>query len=304
MRVRSRPQSRHRSKHRAQASARGLGEAAALRGGLILAAVAVFVVMLLLPLLVVFSEAFSTGLNAFVAAVTSADAVAAIRLTLLVAVIVVPLNTVFGFALAWCVTRFRFPGRGLMVTLTELPFSVSPVVSGLIFVLLFGRRGWLGPLLAAQGVTIIFALPGIVLATVFVTLPFVAMQLIPLLMAQGVEEEEAALTLGAGFLDTVRRITLPKARWALLSGVLLCNARAMGEFGAVSVVSGHIRGLTNTVPLHIEILYNEYDLMGAFAMAALLAMMALLTLTLRSALEWQHRRAVSRGSAAVLALAT
>ena len=278
----------------------GIGEGAAARWILVAAAVAVFGVMLALPLAVVFTEALSRGVGAFAAAIGAPDALAAIRLTILVAAIVVPLNTVFGFAAAWCVTRYRFPGRGLIVTLTELPFSVSPVVSGLLFVLLFGRQGWFGPLLAAQGVQIIFALPGIVLATVFVTLPFVAMQLIPLMNAQGIQEEEAALTLGAGFVDMIRRVTLPRARWALLSGVLLCNARAMGEFGAVAVVSGHIRGLTNTVPLHIEILYNEYDLVGAFAMAALLALMALLTLALRSALEFGHRRAVARGAAATL----
>lgn len=281
----------------------GLGETRLSRIVLVAAALLVFAVMLVMPLLVVFTEALAHGVGAFVASISTPDAIAAIRLTILVAAIAVPLNTVFGFALAWCVTRFRFPGRTLLVTLTELPFSVSPVVSGLVFVLLFGLRGWFGPLLAAHHVHIIFALPGIVLATVFVTLPFVAMQLIPLLNAQGTQEEEAALTLGAGFWDTVRRVTLPRARWAVLAGILLCNARAMGEFGAVSVVSGHIRGLTNTVPLHIEILYDEYDLVGAFSMAALLAMMALLTLALRSALEWQQRRVVARGAAAVLAFA-
>ncbi len=282
----------------------GIGEGRLLRWSLVAVAVAVFGLMLALPLAIVFTEALSHGAGAFVAAISTPDARAAIRLTVLVAAIVVPLNTVFGFAAAWCVTRYRFSGRRLIVTITELPFSVSPVVSGLLFVLLFGRQGWLGPLLSAQGVQIIFALPGIVLATVFVTLPFVAMQLIPLMNAQGIQEEEAALTLGAGFVDMIRRVTLPRARWALLSGVLLCNARAMGEFGAVSVVSGHIRGLTNTVPLHIEILYNEYDLVGAFAMAALLALMALLTLALRSALEFEHRRAVARGTAATLVVAS
>jgi sulfate transport system permease protein len=279
----------------------GLGEGAWLRGVLIVAAVAVVAVMLVLPLILVFARALAAGFGGFLAAIATPDAWAAIRLTVLVAAIVVPLNTVAGFAIAWCVTKFRFPGRGLVLTLTELPFSVSPVVAGLVFVLLFGRRGWFGPLLEAHGIRVIFALPGIVLATLFVTLPFVAMQLIPLMTAQGRDEEEAALTLGAGFLDTVRRVTLPRARWALLAGILLCNARAMGEFGAVAVVSGHIPGLTNTVPLHIETLYNDYDLVGAFSMAALLAMMGLLTLALRSALEWRHRRALALGAAATLA---
>ena len=281
----------------------GIGETALTRWALVTAALGMFALMLVLPLVVVFAEALAQGLGAFVRSIGTREAWAAIRLTVVVAAIVVPLNTVFGFCLAWCVTRFSFPGRALLITLTELPFSVSPVVSGLMFVLLFGRRGWLGPILVAHDIRVVFALPGIVLATLFVTLPFVAMQLVPLMMSQRPDEEEAALTLGAGFIDTVRRVTLPRARWALLSGILLCNARAMGEFGAVSVVSGHIRGLTNTVPLHIEILYNEYDLVGAFSMAALLATMALVTLALRSALEWQHRRATARGSVATLAFA-
>lgn len=281
-----------------------IGESAALRWGLIVAAVAVVTVVLLLPLLVVFVQAASSGLMFLLDALSEPDARSAIRLTLLVAAIAVPLNTVFGLASAWCVTRFRFPGRALLILLIELPFSVSPVISGMLYVLLFGLQGWLGPFLSEHGIQIIFAVPGIVLATVFVTLPFVARQLMPLMQAQGVEQEEAALTLGADGWQMFTRVTLPRVRWALIYGVLLCNARAMGEFGAVSVVSGHIRGFTNTMPLHIEILYNEYNLPAAFAVASLLACMALATIGLKMLLEWRNRVAVARGAAAVLGVAT
>jgi sulfate transport system permease protein len=267
---------------------------------LVLAALALIGVLLVLPLAVLFVEAFADGAHAFAAAVTDPDAAAAIRLTLLVAAIVVPLNTLFGVAAAWSISRFRFPGRRPLTALIGLPFSVSPVITGLVYVLMFGAQGWFGPLLANADIRIIFALPGIVLATIFVTLPFVAGQLLPLMSAQGVDEEEAALVLGASGLQMFLRVTLPKVRWGLLYGVLLCSARSMGEFGAVSVVSGRIRGLTNTVPLHIEILYNEYNIAAAFAVATLLASVALLTIALRAALEWQQERSDQRGRAARL----
>ena len=242
---------------------------------------------LLLPLVAVFSEGLKDGLGAFGAAIVTADAWAAIRLTLLIAAISVPLNVVFGLAASWAITKYSFPGKSLLITLIDLPFSVSPVVSGLIFVLLFGAHGYLGPWLAEHDLKIIFAVPGIVLATVFITFPFVARELIPLMMEQGKDDEEAAISLGATGWQTFRRVTLPNIRWGLLYGVLLCNARAMGEFGAVSVVSGHIRGETNTMPLHVEILYNEYDFVGAFAVASLLACLALVTLVAKSVLEWR-----------------
>ena len=261
---------------------------------LILAALTFLAFFLLLPLVAVFSEAFKLGFAAFAEAITHADAWAAIRLTLLIAAISVPLTVVFGIAASWAITKFTFPGRNLLVTLIDLPFSVSPVVSGLIFVLLFGANGLIGPWLAAHDVKIIFAVPGIVLATVFITFPFVARELIPLMMEQGKDDEEAAISLGASGWQTFWHVTLPNIRWGLLYGVLLCNARAMGEFGAVSVVSGHIRGETNTMPLHVEILYNEYDFVGAFAVASLLAALALVTLVAKSVLEWRfdlHRGA-------------
>jgi sulfate transport system permease protein len=279
---------------------RGIGEPGWARGGLVIACLAVMTIMLILPLLLVFAEALSKGWVFFTEAIVEPDATSAIRLTLLVAAIAVPLNTVFGLAAAWCVARFRFAGRGFLVALIDLPFSVSPVVSGLIYVLIFGLQGWFGPFLSRHGVQVIFAVPGIVLATLFVTLPFVARQLMPLMEAQGIAEEEAALTLGASGWQMFWRVTLPRIRWALLTGVLLATARAMGEFGAVSVVSGHIRGLTNTMPLHIEILYNEYNLAAAFAMSALLTCLALVTIALRAVLEWQGRRATTQGSAAIL----
>ena len=254
---------------------------------LIALALAFLGVFLLLPLIVVFSEALKQGLGPFLDAVHTPDALAAIKLTLLIAAISVPLNMVFGVAASWAITKFRFPGKSLLITLIDLPFSVSPVVSGLIFVLLFGAQGWFGPWLAAHDLKIIFAVPGIVLATVFITFPFVARELIPLMMEQGKDDEEAAVSLGANGWQVFRHVTLPNIRWGLLYGVLLCNARAMGEFGAVSVVSGHIRGLTNTMPLHVEILYNEYDFVGAFAVASLLALLALVTLVAKTILEWR-----------------
>jgi len=243
--------------------------------------------VVLLPLGMVFAEAFRRGLDGFLQAFDEPDAWSAVRLTLLVAAISVPLNAVFGLAAAWCITRYEFRGKALLTTLIDLPFSVSPVISGLVWVLLFGTAGWFAPLLDALGVRVIFTVTGLVLATILVTLPFVARELIPLMQQQGADEELAAVTLGAGPWAIFSRVTLPNVRWALLYGVLLCNARAMGEFGAVSVVSGHIRGLTNTLPLHVEILYNEYDFVGAFATATVLAGLALVTLLIKSLLEWR-----------------
>ena len=281
----------------------GVGEGALIRRVLIGGAVLLAGVLLLMPLAVLFAEAFSDGVGAFVAAVGDPDAAASIRLTLIVAAIVVPANTVFGVAAAWCVTRFHFAGRRLLASLLALPFSVSPVVCGLSYVLLFGTQGWFGPLLSDTGIRIVFALPGIVLATIFVTLPFVAGQLIPLMEAQGISEEEAALVLGANGVQLFLRVTLPKIRWGLLYGVLLCSARSMGEFGAVSVVSGRIRGLTNTMPLHIEVLYQEFNVAAAFAVATLLAGVALLTIAARATMEWRQERLRRRGGMAVLASA-
>jgi sulfate transport system permease protein len=245
------------------------------------------VLFLLLPLVSVFVEALRGGIGAYLDAITEPDARSAIWLTLTVAAIAVPLNTVFGLAASWIIAKHDFRGKSVLITLIDLPFSVSPVISGLIYVLLFGAQGWFGPWLKAQHVQVIFAVPGIVLATIFVTFPFVARELIPLMAEQGTEDEEAALSLGASGWQTFWRVTLPNVKWGLLYGVLLCNARAMGEFGAVSVVSGHIRGLTDTMPLHVEILYNEYNIAAAFAVASLLAMLALVTLVLKSLLEWR-----------------
>jgi sulfate transport system permease protein len=265
-------------------------ERPATQAGLIALTILLLAVLLLLPLAVVFVEAFAHGLGAVVNALIEPDAVAAIELTLIVAAVSVPLNTVCGLAAAWCIGRFRFPGRGLLVTLIELPLSVSPVISGLVWVLLFGANGWLGPMLDRAGVRIIFALPGLILATVFVTFPFVARTLIPLMQEQGSTEEEAAITLGATGWQIFRRVTLPNIRWGLLYGVLLCNARAMGEFGAVAVVSGHVRGLTMTMPLQVEALFNDYDWVGAFTIAGLLSLLALVTLAVKAALEWRVGR--------------
>ena len=250
-------------------------------------AIGFIAVLLLLPLVLVFKEALAHGLGAFWAAMTEPDTLAAVRLSLTAAAIAVPLNTVFGIAAAWSIAKFDFRGKTFLVTLIDLPFSVSPVVSGLIYVLVFGAQGWFGPKLADHNIHILFALPGIVLATIFVTFPFVARELIPLMVDQGRDEEEAAATLGASGFQTFLRVTLPNIKWGLLYGILLCNARALGEFGAVSVVSGHIRGVTNTMPLQIEILYNGYNFAGAFAMASLLALLALLTLILKTILEFR-----------------
>ena len=254
---------------------------------LIALALAFFGIFLLMPLAVVFTEAMKKGWAAYAAGIASPDAISAIKLTLLVAGIAVPLNLIFGVAAAWAIAKFEFRGKQVLITLIDLPFSVSPVVSGLIYVLLSGAQGWFGPLLADTDIKILFAVPGIVLATIFVTFPFVARELIPLMQAQGSDEEEAAVVLGASGWTTFRQITMPNIKWGLLYGVILCNARAMGEFGAVSVVSGHIRGLTNTMPLQVEILYNEYNFVAAFAVASLLALLALLTLGIKSLIEWR-----------------
>ena len=261
-----------------------------VRWSLIAITVVFLGVFLFMPLAVVFSSALAKGVSVYFGALREPDALAAIRLTLLAAGIAVPLNLVFGVAAAWAIGKFDFFGKNLLISLIDLPFSVSPVVSGLIYVLIFGLQGLMGPWLAAHDIKIIFAVPGIVLATIFVTFPFIARELIPLIQAQGSEEEEAALTLGASGWQTFFRVTLPNIKWGLLYGVILCNARAMGEFGAVSVVSGHIRGRTNTMPLHIEILYNEYQFAPAFAVASLLALLALATLFVKSAVEWKSRR--------------
>jgi sulfate transport system permease protein len=255
---------------------------------LIAVALAFLTAFVLLPLIVVFTEALAKGFASYAAAITDPMAWAAIKLTLWVAAIAVPLNVVFGVAAAWCISKFEFRGKSALITLIDLPFAVSPVIAGLTFILLFGARGWLGPYLQRHDLHVVFAVPGIVLATVFVTFPFVARELIPVMQALGKDDEETALSLGAGGWQTFWKVTLPNIRWGLLYGVLLCNARAMGEFGAVSVVSGHIRGLTNTMPLHVEILYNEYNYAAAFAVASLLALLALVTLAGKSILEWRQ----------------
>jgi len=266
-----------------------------LRVALTLTALAFLALFLVLPLGIVFLQALEKGLAAYLAALRDPAAFAAMRLTLLTAAIVVPLNTLFGVAAAWAIARFDFRGRSVLVTLIDLPFAISPVISGVIFVLLFGRQGLLGPWLASHDLKIVFAVPGIVLATLFVTFPFVARELIPMMEAAGAEEEEAARVLGAAWPAIFFRVTLPGVKWGLLYGLVLCNARAMGEFGAVSVVSGHIRGLTNTLPLHVEILYNEYDFQAAFAVASLLALLAVATLVAKSVVEWRSRGAAVLG---------
>lgn len=262
---------------------------------MVAATLAILGVLIVFPLGVVFHQAFAKGFAAYLEPLAQPDALAAIRLTLTVAAISVPLNAVFGVAAAWAVARFEFKGKSLLVTFIDLPFSMSPVVSGLVWVLLFGAQGWFGPWLQDHDIKIIFATTGLVLATVLVTLPFVARELIPLMQDQGADEEAAALTLGAGGFTTFWRVTLPNIKWALLYGVLLCNARAMGEFGAVSVVSGSVRGLTTTLPLHVEVLYNDYEFVGAFAAASILAGLGLVTLVIKTLLEWRHSGELSAG---------
>ena len=299
-------------------TAKAAGEQRTLTAWLLIAIALVFLgVFLVLPLVAVFTEALRKGAGAYFASFREEDALSAIRLTLLAAGIAVPLNLAFGLAASWCIAKFQFPSKSLLITLIDLPFAVSPVISGLIYVLVFGAQGWLGPWLRdldfhwpwptlhgiewvhQQGIKIIFATPGIVLATIFVTFPFIARELIPLMQAQGSDEEQAAISLGASGWQTFRRVTLPNIRWGLLYGVILCNARAMGEFGAVSVVSGHIRGMTNTMPLHVEILYNDYNFVAAFAVASLLALLALVTLAAKTFLEWQFHRQRAEGAGSV-----
>jgi sulfate transport system permease protein len=273
-----------------RAVTRVTGESRRVRWALIAVALLFLLLTLVVPLVLVFVQALAKGVPAYWAALTEPDALSAARLTLLIAAIAVPVNLVFGVAAAWCVSKFQFPGKNLLVTLIDLPFAVSPVISGMIFVLLFGAHGWLGPWLMDHGFRLIFAVPGMVLATTFVTAPFIARELIPLMQEQGAEEEEAAIVLGAGGWQTFFRVTLPNIKWGLLYGLILCNARAMGEFGAVSVVSGHIRGETNTLPLHVEILYNEYAFAASFAVASLASLLALVTLTIKTLVEWKQRR--------------
>ncbi len=273
-------------------------ESPLIKAVLIVTALGFLAFFLFMPLVLVFVYAFGEGIAVYAAALTEPDARAAIRLSLLTAAIALPVNTVFGIAAAWAIAKFEFRGKSVLTTLVDLPFAVSPVIAGLVFVILFGARGWLGPVLSEWGIRILFAPPGIVLATLFVTFPFVARELIPLMQSQGTEEELSALTLGAGGWQTFFRVTLPNVKWGLIYGVILCNARAFGEFGAVSVVSGHIRGQTNTMPLHVEILYNEYQFTAAFAVASLLAMLAVVTLVVKTLVEWHTAR---RQTAAALA---
>lgn len=268
----------------------GTTEAAWVRYTLIGITLVFLFLFLVLPLAAVFAEAMRKGFDAYCEALKEPDAWSAICLTLITALIAVPLNLVFGVAAAWCIAKYEFKGKSVLTTLVDLPFSVSPVVAGLVYVLMFGAQGWFGPWLQEHDVKVIFAVPGIVLATVFVTFPFIARELIPLMQAQGNEEEQAAIVLGATGWQTFWYVTLPNIKWGLIYGVILCNARAMGEFGAVSVVSGHIRGQTNTMPLHVEILYNEYQSVAAFAVASLLALLALVTLVIKSVAEWRHER--------------
>lgn len=277
--------------HGAQRSVRVAGtESPLVRHILIATTLAFLLLVLVLPLVLIFSTAFSRGIGVYLSAFTDPDALSAIRLTLLTAAIAVPLNTVFGVCAAWAITKFEFRGKNILITLIDLPFAVSPVIAGLIFIIIFGSWGFFGEWLLDNNIQIIFAKPGIIIATVFITFPFVARELIPLMQAQGSEEEQSAIVLGAGAWQTFRRVTLPNIKWGLLYGVILCNARAMGEFGAVSVVSGHIRGLTCTMPLHLEILYNEYNFAAAFAIASLLTLLALITLVLKSLIEWRSAR--------------
>ena len=257
-------------------------------------ALAFLALFLVVPLAAVFSQAFEKGLDTYLAALREPDALAAVKLTLITAAVAVPLNLVFGVMASWAIAKFNFFGKNLLITLIDLPFSVSPVISGLIYVLIFGRQGWLGPWLELHDIKILFAVPGIILATVFVTFPFIARELIPLMEAQGRDEEEAAMVLGATGLQTFFKVTLPNIKWGIIYGVILCNARAMGEFGAVSVVSGHIRGSTNTIPLHVEILYNEYNYTAAFAVASLLAFLALITLLIKTIAEWKVQQQLER----------
>jgi sulfate transport system permease protein len=264
---------------------------ASLKKGLLIGIALVFLgLFVVIPLITVFSEALKKGIELYFSALTESDALAAIKLTLVTAFIAVPVNTIFGVKAAWAISKFDFKGKNILITLIDIPFAVSPIIAGMVFILLFGSQGLFGPFLSAYNLKIVFAVPGIVLATIFVTFPFVVKELIPIMQEQGSDEEQAALSLGASGWQMFFRITLPNIKWGLMYGIILCNARAMGEFGAVSVVSGHIRGLTNTIPLHVEILYNEYNFSAAFAVASLLALLALLTLLLKSIVEWRTQK--------------
>jgi sulfate transport system permease protein len=276
-----------------RAVTRATGESRLVRWALIGTALLFLALVLLLPLAIVFTQALAKGLPAYFEAIREPDALSAAKLTLLIAGIAVPINLVFGIAAAWCIAKFEFRGKNMLITLIDLPFAVSPVISGMIFVLLFGSHGWFGEWLSEHDIQIIFAVPGMVLATTFITSPFIARELIPLMQEQGSEEEEAAIVLGASGWQTFFRVTLPNIKWGLLYGLILCNARAMGEFGAVSVVSGHIRGETNTLPLHVEILYNEYAFAASFAVASVLTLLAFITLALKTFVEWQQRRSAT-----------
>ena len=290
---------RPKSRYLRDSRAAGLAEPVWMQRLLLVLSFGFIGLFLLTPLAVIFIEALRKGLDVYFKSITDPAALSAIKLTLIVTGIALPVNTIFGVAAAWAIAKFRFRGRSLLLTLVDLPFAVSPVISGLIYVLLFGMNGWFGPWLSAHNINIIFAVPGIVLATIFVTFPFVARELIPLMQEQGTEEEQAALVLGAGGWQTFRLVTLPNIRWALFYGIILSNARAMGEFGAVSVVSGHIRGMTNTMPLHVEILYNEYNFAAAFAVSSLLAMMTLVTLAVKSLVERRVRQSNAHSSGAL-----
>ena len=285
--------SQYTSYHNKVSRSRATSEPAWIRWSLIITTLVFLSFFLFVPLLAVFTEALRKGFETYISALSDSDALSAIKLTLIAAAIAVPLNLVLGVSAAWAIAKFAFKGKSILITLIDLPFAVSPVIAGLIYVLIFGLQGWLGSFLSDHDFKVIFAIPGIVLATIFVTFPFVARELIPLMQAQGKEEEEAGLVLGASGWQILWHITLPNIKWGLLYGVILTNARAMGEFGAVSVVSGHIRGLTNTMPLHVEILYNEYNYAAAFAVASLLAVLALVTLVLKSFVEWQVARNAS-----------
>ena len=285
--------SQYSSYHTKVARSRATSEPSWVRWSLIGLMLAFLTLFLIVPLIAVFTEALRKGFSTYITALIDPDALSSIQLTLIAAAIAVPLNLVFGVAAAWAIAKFEFKGKSILITLIDLPFAVSPVIAGLIYVLIFGLQGWVGSSLVDNDIKVIFAIPGIVLATIFVTFPFVARELIPLMQAQGKEEEEAGLVLGASGWQILWRITLPNVKWGLLYGVILTNARAMGEFGAVSVVSGHIRGMTNTMPLHVEILYNEYNYAAAFAVASLLAILALVTLVLKSLVEWQSARVAS-----------
>lgn len=277
-------------------SVKPTGEPTWVKWGLISIALLFLTCFLLLPLITIFVSAFQQGIQVYLASITEPDALAAIRLTLLTVVIAVPCNILFGLAAAWAIAKFEFKGKSVLITLIDLPFAVSPIIAGLVFVLLYGTQGLMGPLLQANNIQVIFAVPGIVMATMFVTLPFVARELIPLMESQGTAEEEAALTLGANGWKTFLKVTLPNIKWGLLYGVILCNARAVGEFGAVSVVSGHIRGQTNTMPLHVEILYNEYQFAAAFAVASLMSILALITLLVKNLIEWRTERNLNKSA--------